>query len=59
LQYQEEAESLEEDLLLGYFEICIAFLYENDPWLYSSPSAGEGGVGVIFIFRCALPGHGR
>jgi len=28
LQYQEEAESLEEDLLLGYFEICIAFLYE-------------------------------
>jgi len=21
------------------------------------PSTGEGGVGVIFIFRCSLPGH--
>ena len=24
----------------------------------SLPLDGEGGVGVIFIFRCALPGHG-
>ncbi|PIY27349.1 MAG: hypothetical protein COZ11_00160 [Deltaproteobacteria bacterium CG_4_10_14_3_um_filter_51_14] len=26
-------------------------LYENPPSLHSSPSTGEGGVGVIFIFR--------
>ena len=28
------------------------------PSLYPSPSTGEGGVGVIFIPRCARPGHG-
>jgi len=28
------------------------------PSLYPSSSTGEGGVGVIFIFRCACPGHG-
>src|SRR4030042_3779603 len=33
-------------------------LYENAPSLYPSPSTGEGGVGVIFILRCAHPGHG-
>jgi len=33
-------------------------LYEDTPSLHSSPSTGEGGVGVIFIFRCAPFGHG-
>jgi hypothetical protein len=28
------------------------------PFLYPSPSTGEGGVGVIFILRCARAGHG-
>jgi len=28
------------------------------PSLYPSPSTGEGGGGVIFILRCARPGHG-
>jgi len=31
-------------------------LYENAPSLYPSPSTGEGGVGVIFILRCAQLG---
>jgi len=32
---------------------------ENTPSLYPSSSTGEGGVvGVLFIFRCAMPGHG-
>jgi len=38
---------------------CQSRLYENAPRLYSSPSTGEGGVGVIFILRCAPPGHAR
>ena len=33
-------------------------LYENTPSLYSSPSTGEGGVGVIVILRCAPIGNG-
>ncbi|PIP46598.1 MAG: hypothetical protein COX16_08745 [Deltaproteobacteria bacterium CG23_combo_of_CG06-09_8_20_14_all_51_20] len=32
-------------------------LYENTPSLYSSPSTGEGGVGVIFILCCAPTVH--
>ncbi|PIV99903.1 MAG: hypothetical protein COW41_06770 [Deltaproteobacteria bacterium CG17_big_fil_post_rev_8_21_14_2_50_51_6] len=31
-------------------------LYENGPSLSSSASTGEGGVGVIFIIRCAPSG---
>ncbi len=37
---------------------ALFILYENAPSLYPSPSTGEGGVGVIFILRCARPGHG-
>jgi len=34
-------------------KVVVIFTLRFAPSLYSSPSTGEGGVGVIFIFRCA------
>ena len=49
-------------VLLGFAALYpptgYSALYENAPRLYSSPLTGEGGVGVIFILRCAPIGHG-
>ncbi|OIP40199.1 MAG: hypothetical protein COZ70_04945 [Deltaproteobacteria bacterium CG_4_8_14_3_um_filter_51_11] len=46
-------------MLKGFIQFeYLAVLYENAPSLYSSPSTGEGGAGVIFILLCAPKGHG-
>ncbi|OIP40972.1 MAG: hypothetical protein AUK25_06710 [Desulfobacteraceae bacterium CG2_30_51_40] len=42
-----------------YMEMPLLFTVETPGCAGSipSPSTGEGGVGVIFMFRCALSGH--